>query len=78
MEEGNSIVTIGAQVGKGKSYFVKNILYEEARQNGEKILFLVHRLTCYDQFYKELEQDNKLDVIELQTYQYIDTQYKKG
>lgn len=76
--DGNSIVTIDAQVGKGKSYFIKNILYEEARRKGEKVLFLVHRLTCYDQFYKELEKDNKLDVIQLQTYQYIDAQYKKG
>lgn len=71
-----AIITIDAQTGKGKSYFVKNILYAIAKRDKKKILFLVHRKTVDEQFVKELKRDKKLDVIEVRTYQHIDSKYR--
>lgn len=66
-------ITIKAGTGVGKSYFIKNRLYKEAKKNGEKILLLVHRKNCKDQFQKEIENANKSDVIDLMTYQKIES-----
>ena len=66
------IITISAGTGAGKSYFIKNILYAFALSKHKKILFLIHRTDCKNQFYKELEEDNKLDTIDIKTYQSIE------
>lgn len=68
----DNIISITAGTGVGKSYFIKNILYAFAKSNNKKILFLIHRTNCTDQFYKELKKDNKLDVIDIRTYQSIE------
>lgn len=47
--EYGSIVTIQAQTGAGKSYFIQNNLYDSLQQ-GEKILFLVNRRDLKYQF----------------------------
>lgn len=70
-EDGN-IITITAGTGAGKSYFIKNILYAFAKLNNTKILFLIHRTNCTNQFYLELKRDNKLDIIDIKTYQSIE------
>ncbi|MBU3161645.1 DEAD/DEAH box helicase family protein [Clostridium frigoris] len=44
------IITIRAGTGAGKSYFVKTILYAFAKKNHKRILFLIHRTNCVDQF----------------------------
>lgn len=74
----NDIITIGAQTGAGKSYFIKNILYALAKRNNKKILMLVHRINCLDQFQDEIQQDNKIDVIKLDTYQSIENKLKNN
>ncbi|BCZ46856.1 hypothetical protein psyc5s11_29230 [Clostridium gelidum] len=66
------IVTIDANTGAGKSYFVKNVLYEYAKSKGQRILMLVHRKNCKYQFLDELETNNKTDIIDLRTYQSIE------
>lgn len=66
------VITISAQMGKGKSYFIKNRLYEMAKEKKEEILFLVHRQRCQQQFILELEKDNKLDIIDVVTYQTLE------
>lgn len=66
----NKLITINAPMGSGKSHFIKNDLYEYARDNGKRILFLVHRVSCKDQF--EYEIIGKEDVISLTTYQAIE------
>lgn len=71
------IITITAGTGAGKSRFIKVSLYAHAKAQGKKILFLIHRRNCVDQFQMEIEQDNKTDVIEIKTYQHIDATISK-
>ncbi len=66
------IITISAGTGAGKSYFIKNILYAFAKQNNKKILMLIHRVNCVEQFRKEIIRDNKTDVIDIKTYQSLE------
>ncbi len=72
------IITIKAGTGAGKSYFIKNNLNAIAKRDGDKILMLLHRSNCKDQFYNELLEDNKLDNITITTYQHIEALAKKG
>ena len=66
------IVIISAGTGTGKSYFVKNSLYQYAKDTGKKILFLIHRSNCVSQFKCEIERDGKQNVIDIITYQKIE------
>lgn len=66
------IVIISAGTGTGKSYFIKNSLYQYAKENNKKILFLIHRTNCKSQFENEIERDGKADVIDIHTYQKIE------
>lgn len=72
------IVTIKAGTGAGKSYFIKNSLYEVAKANNQKILMLIHRRNCVDQFQEEIERDEKTDVIDIRTYQSIEHVERQG
>lgn len=67
------VITITAGTGVGKSYFVKNVLYNYAKESGQKILFLVHRSNCKNQFEEEIINDNKTDIIDITTYQSIES-----
>lgn len=58
------VVTISAGTGAGKSYFIKNILYAKAKSEHKKILMLVHRAKCSNQFEIEIEADDKSDIID--------------
>lgn len=71
------IITIKAGTGKGKSYFIKTKLYIHAKENGKKILMLLHRKNCMDQFRHEIKEDNKSDVIDIISYQFIENKIKK-
>ena len=70
-------ITIKAGTGRGKSYLIKNILYPIAKRDERKILMLVHRSNCYTQFKEELRRDNKLDTIQIMTYQKLEYKYLK-
>jgi len=70
--EPNDIITISAGTGRGKSYFIKNILYDLCKQNNKRILMLVHRVNCKDQFQSEIERDCKTDIIQIVTYQKLE------
>lgn len=70
------IITIEAGTGTGKSEFIKNDLYAKAKVEGRKILFLVHRINCYEQFEDDIK--GKEDVIKLTMYQTIDKVYNEG
>lgn len=74
----NDIITITAGTGAGKSYYIKNILYLVAEERKQKILFLIHRSNCKDQFYNELRSSNKTKTIHLMTYQHIESYYLKN
>lgn len=65
-------VIITAGTGVGKSYFIKNVLYKYAKDNNQKILILIHRKLCVEQFKMEIEEDCKSDVIEIMTYQKLE------
>ncbi len=69
------VITIKAGTGMGKSHFIKNNLYAFAKSNHKKILFLIHRVNCVDQFQKEIEAYRKTDVVEIMTYQKIESLY---
>ena len=70
--EKGSVITIKAGTGAGKSYFIKNILYAFAKANKKRILFLIHRSNCVNQFQREIEKANKTDVIYIRTYQWLE------
>lgn len=70
-----SIITIQAGTGAGKSYFIKNRLYDHAKKQGKRILFLIHRRNCINQFKMEIERDNKTDIIDIRTYQSLEHLY---
>lgn len=70
------IITIKAGTGAGKSHFIKHIVYAHAKHKGKKILMLIHRKNCVDQFQAEIEKDKKTDVIDIVTYQSIEAKYK--
>lgn len=70
------IITIKAGTGTGKSYFIKNILYAFAKKENKKILMLIHRVNCVNQFQDEIERDNKTDIIHIKTYQSIEYMHK--
>lgn len=65
-------VLISAPTGVGKSYFCKNILYALAKKVKGKILMLIHRSNCVEQFKYEIESDGKQDVIDVVTYQSLE------
>lgn len=66
------VVTISAPCGAGKSYFIKNVLYKYAKSIGKKILMMIHRSACVNQFAIEIENAGKNDVIDIRTYQSIE------
>lgn len=70
------IITIKAGTGVGKSYFIKNNLYAIAKRDNRKILFLIHRSNCKDQFELELLKANKDDVIDIVLYQKLEAGIK--
>lgn len=72
------VVLISAGCGAGKSYFIKNILYAKALQQNKKILMLIHRTNCVNQFQMEIEKDNKTDVIDIKTYQSVEARITKS
>ncbi len=67
-----SVITIRAKTGDGKSYFIKNRLYDYAKARDEKILLLLHRDNTIKQFIKEIERDGKGDTIHVRTYQHFE------
>ncbi|GEL75784.1 DEAD/DEAH box helicase family protein [Tenuibacillus multivorans] len=70
------IITIKAGVGAGKSHFIKTRLFLHAKDNNKKILMLVHRINCLDQFQYEIQRDKRDQVIDLKTYQSIESEAK--
>jgi len=65
-------ITIKAGTGVGKSWLIKNILYDIAKGENKKILMLIHRSNCTEQFIDEINRDNKSDVIDIKTYQKLE------
>ncbi len=53
----DKIVFIEAGTGKGKSHFIKNTLYNYAKENGKKILLLSNRTNLLNQNIYELAQE---------------------
>lgn len=72
------IITIKAGTGAGKSYFIKNNLYAIAKRDSKRILMLIHRRNCTDQFLEEIKKADKTDVIDIKTYQSIEEVTKNG
>lgn len=68
----NAIISIKAGTGVGKSYFIKNQLHAFAELYNKKILFLVHRTNCKNQFEDEIVKARKTDIIDIRTYQAIE------
>lgn len=68
----NQNILITAPTGAGKSYFIKNKLYDYALANDKKILYLLPRLDTVLQFRDEIQKDRKTDVITIKSYQEIE------
>lgn len=65
-------ILITSPMGAGKSYFCKNTLYDIAKSANGKILMLIHRSNCVEQFKYEIEMDGKSEVVEVITYQSLE------
>lgn len=65
-------IYIEAGTGAGKSFMVKNYLYNVAKEKDKKILFFIHRTQCVNQFRQEVERDGKSDMITIMTYQKLE------
>jgi superfamily II DNA or RNA helicase len=70
------LVCIQAGTGMGKSYFIKNILGAFCKQQNKKILYLIHRKNCIDQFQEEINKNKKTDIIDIMSYQKIETYWR--
>lgn len=68
----NQNILITAPTGAGKSYFIKNKLYDYALANDKKILYLLPRLDTVLQFRDEIQRDKKTDIITIKSYQEIE------
>lgn len=68
----NDIVTLLAGTGSGKSSFIKNELYSYAKLVNKKILILVHRSNCKEQFLNEIKSILKEKIITIKTYQKLE------
>lgn len=73
--EKGDIITITAPTGSGKSYFIKNSLSDYAKDNNEKILFLVPRTYIHTQFHKELDEKSTITIM---TYQSLESFYEEN
>lgn len=62
-------VIILSGTGTGKSHFVKNTMYDVAKEENAQILMLIHRINCVRQFRMEIKKDNKQETITVDTYQ---------
>ncbi|GAB4074780.1 hypothetical protein GCM10028778_22830 [Barrientosiimonas marina] len=63
------IITIKAGTGAGKSYFIKNDLYDYAKNNDKNILMLVSRKQIINNFKKDIEGKTNIDI---DTYQKLE------
>ena len=68
----NEKILITAPTGKGKSYFIKNDLYNYCKLNNKKILYLTNRNILKNQFKKEIDDSFKNDIINIVNYQMIE------
>ena len=73
-------VIILSGTGTGKSHLIKNELYDFAKENDKRILMLIHRANCVNQFRTEIETAGKQETIKVETYQKIqyDELYDQG
>lgn len=70
----NDNILIEAGTGRGKTYFIQTKLSKYAREYNKKILFLVHRLSLFEQFLFDITNKGVTQTIEVRTYQSIEHQ----
>ncbi|MEK4025460.1 DEAD/DEAH box helicase family protein [Sporosarcina sp. FSL W7-1283] len=72
------IITIASGTGGGKSHFVKYSLHDYAKENDLKILMLIHRRSCVEQFLVELKKENiELEHLHIKTYQSLEARGRR-
>lgn len=72
------LVSIKAPTGSGKSYFIMSTLYQKAVKEHKKILMLLHRKNCIKQFKKELGWKLDNGVIDITSYQALESRIRRG
>lgn len=70
------IVFINAGTNTGKSYFIRESLYEHAKTEGERILFVCNRRKLIEQNEEQIK--GKEDIITLITYQAIENRWRQS
>lgn len=65
-----SNIFITAGCGKGKSFFAQNTLYEVAKEENERILYIIQRKRTLTQFQKDI--NGKENTIHLYLYQWLE------
>lgn len=71
-------ILISAGTGKGKTYFVIDVLTDHANTFGGKILFLVNRTPLQQQIQLKLQELDKSDLMDVRTYQRVENEILQG
>ena len=71
------MAVIQAPTGIGKSTLIKTVLYDICKEFNQKILILVNREKLKDEFILEITKDEKNDLIDIKTYQFLEA-FKKN
>lgn len=66
------VMLLESPTGTGKSYFIKNLLYDYCQLHNYKVLYLVPRIAVKNEFYIELSKSKKNDIITVETYQKLE------
>lgn len=67
-------ILISAGTGRGKTYFVLNVLIDHANTFGNKILFIVNRAPLQHQIQHKLQELSKSELIDVRTYQSVENE----
>lgn len=79
-ESGITDILINTPTASGKSTFILNTLYNYAKDNGKRILMLVHRTRTLNQFKDDMIKYKNInsDILALMSYQSIEDYFMKN
>lgn len=73
----NSNISISSATDTGKSFFIKNKLYDYCNLHNKKMIYIVSRRALKNQFLDEIISDGKDNRITISTYQKLEYKYRQ-
>ena len=74
----NSNISISSATDTGKSFFIKNKLYDYCNLHNKKMIYIVSRRALKNQFLDEIISDGKDNRITISTYQKLEYKYRQN